>query len=504
MLKLKNSGILKTLMIFLEITFLIMIIISLPGCKKEIKEDITPDIGVETPNKNDEGIVSPFKKVNTPAPLPYIVENNLEHIYKDTEQESLYSFTGLLDSSLEQAINTEIEKRHNLSKNGPIPPYRGIKKVIDTDELPRSVSTYTMQSFSGFNLLSIRINTDRTYSGNNPLNDLIYTNTYDSYNVDLSTGEEIKIRDLFADNVDYKTIINDYIIKEVNRRSNIEENDGFSDEQLTMVYPFTGIKDDQKFVLTPYDLEIIIDYETPEFNTNFTYNIIRIPFRDLNTYLAIKERFFDDLPSLYQSPAQSKQLIPYFPPNIIGKNEEIVKDSLTIIYNSKYPEDTPLVWSTIFLENSILDYEKIEQIQKEYPEQSFYMVEYFGEIIGPYFNIRETSVFSNEVTGIFTSKDTLYDNKGAQVKLGDLFIPNFSFDKIINEHLRVAIDENGNLRNKDFKTIRSTLSFGLSSNAYTFTTGPLDLGEGQIYPISFYIDYSEFGNENLVFFNDNP
>ncbi len=501
MLKLKNSSILKSIIIFMEIAFLIVVIFSLPGCQKELNEERTPRTTLETPvpDPNEKVEIIDLKEVLSPATLPYIVNNSLEYIEEDTSQEILYSFTGLLDHDLESMINSEIQRRYSLLKESGIPPYRGILKNLNKEKPMESEGSYTFQNFSAYNLLSVQMEINRNYPHKNSLEPSILTRVLECYNVDLNTGRELFLKDLFTNDADYKNLINSSIQKEVNRTANITS-DEFSDEELTLVYPFTGIKENQKFLLTPSELLIIIDYEMPEFNTNFTYSMVRIPFRDLERYLAIKQRFYDDAPNLYEKPNMSKELVSYFPSNIKGKIDQRETDSLYITYTLKYPENISILWENILLRTSEFDEDKIEKFVSENPKATQYILEYYGNITGSYFSINQNSIISSERNSEFKSEETVYDQKGNIVEIKDLFTPGFLFDEIIDEELRLAIEENPTLKDFSFTEIKSSLTFSINSSSLTFNSKPLDFGEGQNHPLSFYVDFKDFGFENLVFF----
>lgn len=503
MLRLKNNRFLESILILLGITFLFVSILVLPGCEKEGREETTPKNTVETPSPQEQITSSTFKEIFSPVSFPYIVDNNLEDKEQDNVQDGLYSIKGLQNKEIENDINLEIEKRYQQLKNSSIPPYRGIMKSLDEESLIEAEEIHTFEYFSGYNLLSLQISASRTYPVKNSPENPLYTTFIDCYTVDLNTGIELHLKDLFTNDTDYKKIINNFIINEVNRVSNIEW-DEFGEQELTLVYPFTGIKDDQKFLLTPYEILIVIDDKTPEFDTKYTYNTISIPYRDLEGHIAIKQRFYDDYPSIFENPETSKQLISYYPLAVKGETDVTQIDNLTFYYTARYPENIPLLWENIFLDYTQSKDNNVLIIAKNHPGETYYTLEYQGWVVGPYFIIQETSMTNTDQITEFTSIDTVYDDQGEIVKFQNLIKSGFDYKIILDDHIKAMIQMEGNNRLLDFKAVKSSLNYSISPSSFTFTTKPFNFGQGQVYPLSFYIPFTEFGCENLVFFDENP
>lgn len=107
---------------------------------------------------------------------------------------------------------------------------------------------------------------------------------YVPYNIDMRNGKIFGLKDIFNDNVDYKTIINNEISNQIKVISKKEES-------LNQIYDFYSIKDNQKFYIEDGNIVIFFDlYEIapyaagiPEFsiNTNKYTDIIKKEYLDL-------------------------------------------------------------------------------------------------------------------------------------------------------------------------------------------------------------------------------
>lgn len=148
--------------------------------KSDINSNNTSDINIGS-NKDNLKYIVDVTTSYLKNGLNYKVEKNGNKYY--------VLITGLKDKSLENKINTEIKKK--VDENSK-----------DSKTL---VYNYTMASFS--NVLSITINKqpyERDYNDEDIIDNMIYGSVIDSYNVSLTTGEELKIDDLIYNTNDIK------------------------------------------------------------------------------------------------------------------------------------------------------------------------------------------------------------------------------------------------------------------------------------------------------------
>ncbi len=163
-------------------------------------------IGVEVylfvkPRKNNLDNIKAGDTASKKDNLKYIVdvttsylENGLNYKVEKNGTKYYVLITGLKDKSLENKINTEIKKK--VDEN-----YKDSKTLV---------YNHVMASFS--NVLSIAINKqpyEKDYNDEDIISDKIYGSVIDSYNVSLTTGEELKIDDLIYNPNDIK----EYLMK---------------------------------------------------------------------------------------------------------------------------------------------------------------------------------------------------------------------------------------------------------------------------------------------------
>lgn len=103
-------------------------------------------------------------------------------------------------------------------------------------------------------------------------NDLAYLI---SYNYDLKTGKSINLKDLFRNNVDYKSIINKYILKDINKNNELF---------FTGDNGFKGIDENQNFYMNKD--AIIIYFEIYDIAPcNVVIPMFKINFKEMKKYL---------------------------------------------------------------------------------------------------------------------------------------------------------------------------------------------------------------------------
>lgn len=98
-----------------------------------------------------------------------------------------------------------------------------------------------------------------------------------SFNYDLLTGKKIILKDVFRDGVDYKKIINSYIVEDINNNKDL---------YFTGKDGFKSIKDNQEFYLDKNGLVVYFPlYEIAPYYVGIPKFII--PYKDIEPYLKI-------------------------------------------------------------------------------------------------------------------------------------------------------------------------------------------------------------------------
>lgn len=184
---------------------------------------------------------------------------------------SFVRISGLKDKSLEEDINRRIyEKYAALASDSSMPPYVGAKlkeKELQNWDLSYQYC-YVDVGLNAENMLSLCFTSYRSFVNRSKT---AYFNIYamDGMNLDLRTGNEISITELFADDVDGLAWLDqqmeDYIAKHDSYDDRTSFTMGWYDTGLSLAMPFSGIAEDQKYYINGFSgqLNLIFDYNTP-------------------------------------------------------------------------------------------------------------------------------------------------------------------------------------------------------------------------------------------------
>lgn len=212
---------------------------------------------------------------------------------------------GLKDKSLEEKINTKIISQVNeFTDLKRVPDAQGIKalqaKGLDPAKF-RSKEVYVMPYCNMGNILSLAVYSSAYYK----LSDesFIPLSECKTFNIDLNSGKEICISDLFADNVDGIKYLNDAVNEAISKIGTYDNPfiDIYFDEDytLSLAGAFTGLKENQKYYLNGKNgnLVLIFDKETPEFHSRDGVSLLQIDI----TEVAAFDRFIFEGENIYES-----------------------------------------------------------------------------------------------------------------------------------------------------------------------------------------------------------
>lgn len=192
--------------------------------KKKIKEvDTTPIVA----HIDLQTITNNTKYINSIVNIPIIITDN-----KDIEK----IINNMIKNDIMNAYNKVEEDAKAYLKN-----------TIEGYENPYIYNVDFKVKKNSDNMLSILVNYYQYSGGAHGF----YEN--ESYNIFMENGKKLKLKDLFKENVDYKKVINDIILKQIK-----ENKEG--------IYSFKEISDNQKFFIEDNKLVIYYDlYEIAPF-----------------------------------------------------------------------------------------------------------------------------------------------------------------------------------------------------------------------------------------------
>ena len=243
------------------------------------------------------------KSITSPQKINYFVKNNMEVIpvYEEFENGSgdYIKVSGLKDKAVEKQVNEKLYAAYaELRDSEELPPYRGIKQKIKEDDVMISHYIYTMTGASVNNILSVYIM--ENVSMESPEGDYYYYSEARTVNLDLNTGEEIALKDVFCDDVDYEAFLNECIEKVSFATGDIEEGYYNGENSVKLTAPFQGINEDQKFYINEYDgsIQLILDHENPEVYCEYDSPVF---FKaDIGEASALGVRYYDEKNCLYE------------------------------------------------------------------------------------------------------------------------------------------------------------------------------------------------------------
>ncbi len=497
-LRKNNKSTFKILSIITTLTLAIFSV----SCREEIPE---PELEIkqEEPNLYN----SPFKDVMGPVTLTYLINNpNIEiyseNIENDNFREMSLKVSMIKNKTIEEIINSKISTLHQNLKDMESPPYRGIRILIPDSSTLTSEYISTSMNFNYNNIISVDSVASRTFETpdlNNPMNFVDYI---DTLTLDLKTGEDIMLEDLFTTDSNYKERLNEYIKAYLDKEfAEDEYSEWYS--VISLVAPFKGIEDNQKYILTENALSLIIDYETPEFNTRNTFQRINIPYYDLQDILALEQRFYNDDDNIFDHQYEkSYTLIDHYDDRIKGEqlNEKI--SGVQVYYESRSPKDLPSSIEDKFNEFSKLDMKEVQKQSEFNNFNGFYFQESIASRIGNYVTfIANRNIVDKNGDYSFTTELKSYSMDGVLLKVDDLFIPGYSFEEVIKRNLIGSIPSEYKAESNEIEELIQSLTFRLSRTGVYFASKPVKVIGTETYPISFFIEYTELGCDNMTIFH---
>lgn len=406
--------------------------------------------------------------INSPVVISYTVNNPLTIEEHDTEEgESSYRYftvNGLKDEEIEKKINDRIKEVYDGLCVPDLPPYRGIKMRIDEGAELVQEQVYAGVSGNFNNILSVsiykhasyRIPSDTVYSSDEKeyYNDIRYFSEEETLNLDLNTGEEFSLKDLFCDDVDYMELINDRMSRYL-AESHAEEEGHYSFTYggLKLVESFKGLSEDQKFTVYPNGVTLVFDYNTPQFDTEFMAIGATFNFSEFGDRIAITERSYDEAEDLYTSEEPPVKSLPYKDiKNDISGRESWQDGGVSVFLSWQYSSSLPEEIKKLAAEMAQVDQEAVEEAkayfsgmsQAEIDEKGggYHDVSVTASSFGRYVNIYKYSYIYTPQNGRDTVEGHCYDvGTGKALTLDDLFIEGYDYKPVIMEAIRKTIAE---------------------------------------------------------------
>lgn len=481
-------------------------------------------------HQKDETITASCKhtgnEVLAPAEPGCLVENPVDikeiNDSRGIRTERFYfKISGLKDKSVENKINDKIKALYDrlchYADGEGRPPFRGIMQLKKYDS-PYSSSVIVSPGFNYNNILSVRGSC--SYYTDSEKNDALNFNYIDSLNFNLNTGETFCIADVFANNVNDFSIVNNQINEYLNKerlksvRNTVKDPSGDSGGPF-LVAPFKGITDNQRFYISDNDIHIIINENNPEFDFGFRCPVISVPFEDFNHISALTKRFFDKDNNIYKKQPYRKRFLQDAIPDDEKEETETTIDNISwhkCIYINKVMQEK---YKDIAVKTCEDEENNISELARKY-KCSNICFSFEANHIGSFLQIFSIYELNCRET-IRSFNSYLFDKDGSKIELGDVFIKGFDYEKLIKDCIQKelinspfyqipgidGIYNNTTLNQMtDIDEHYNNLVFALNDTSIKFETKTYKKINSSDIPLSFTIYYEDIGYDNLAIFKD--
>jgi hypothetical protein len=262
----------------------------------------------------------------------YVTENpiTIEDI-PDSEFSEMNSgwarVTGLADDAVTQKINDRLYEKYEELKHSDPPPYRGLRALIPEGMEPESEWINFMTFGNINNILSVDYIHTRRYlfpgedgdaslaqKDEPPILRTAVVTEEHPLNFNLITGDEITLADLFGDGPNAFKAIDDAVLSVLRDSPDYYTREDYISmlprdyPGFTLIGSYAPIDESQKFLISESGLNIVIDYETPQYVMDRMTGIrLSVPLTELGEAgAAAIERFTlpeEDTAALYEADA---------------------------------------------------------------------------------------------------------------------------------------------------------------------------------------------------------
>lgn len=449
------------------------------------------------------------KTTFSPVKISYAVDNPIKitsiNVSEDMDHHrSYFQISGLKDETIEKNINEAVrqlfEQMLPYGTGEKRPPYRGIESALCEDKTINNSVISVEPKFNSNHILSVTAHVSGTYncSALGPVN----FSFIEALNFDLNTGKTFFINDVFTNDVNGLEIVNEEIFNELTRRSiTVDADQNFFYNSFALVAPFKGITHNQKFYLTNYGLNVVIDYNNPEFDVGFTYVIVTVPYYSPGGYIAVTERFYDKNQSIFTEDASNLRFLPNYQQNIHREVDSFVKNGTQWFVSINYPGNLPKEIVNIINRLREDQDKEVALLSKESPvsfvEQNIYT---YG--MGKYINLISHLFIGQADESQWREVSLVYTENGEPLQLEDLFVKEFDYSTLISSAIHKAIKQNTLPSDFDIQDLLMHMTFRLNETAISFATKSYLWDQtSSKYPLYFEVSYEEIGYKNLKIFD---
>lgn len=466
----------------------------------------TPKDEVINPDNHKVVFEDPIgNTVTSPVSIPYVWNNPItisNHTQDETDKvyTNYLTISGLKDHAVEDKINKAIKDRFTIFtsygdlKN--LPAFRGIHKKIKDGAIVQSINVYVNAAFNANFVLSVFFTLYMSIL--NPDQSMAYMNLSDGMSFELIHGETLHLSDVFTDDADIATLVNDSLSTTLSKLNGGDQTNYYYGS-LSQIKPFTGIHEDQPFYVSEQGLHLMFDYRTPDFETNFSTSMLTIPYYDFLNYIGLTQRFSSPV-DIFENPIIDRQFL-----MVEDDHEALIVEQLTIgsrdlTVRMNYPKELDQSLIDRLLEDKARIKNELEIFSNDHTVD-YLSASLSARQIGSY-----TCLYANyeayaQVESTYGSDFECYDKHHVLMKIADYFKPGYDYDSALRGAIQDEINK-GYLNQdlsldeliKNMEMRIETTGFFISSTAFSpsgKTTQYLGLSAL----------FSVFGLENLTVFD---
>lgn len=367
---------------------------------------------------------------------PYWTTNNVDVPYKDGITETttdgvkiIYeptTISGLSNKTIQDKINALIEAKINdlkkYAKFENLPVYPGFYAAYPEGKRQiKGVQIWNYVSYNSNNILSLYFDVSLEIKYN-------YSTTYqfdftikDSLNIDLNTGEELTLADLFVNDSDYQNRLNSMVLfKSNNQTDPVPEEMIWYVDTYQYVGGFTKIRGDVKFVLNGAQIILLFNEHYPEFKNDFSTTSISLKMSEMKDIMAISQRFTKNSTDLYTEAKLRKSRNYLYP-----SHEEITRETINkvkVFSEITTYDNLSEYYKTLRDQLLANDRETISNIDDPSIPSIYYSFMAYPN--GPYMNVRSLMINYDVYKFMYAT----YKSDGTKITFSDVFADGFDYE----------------------------------------------------------------------------
>lgn len=415
----------------LIIIFSFMLLLS--GCIKKVDPEYQPFPSFPKPEKVN--FAEAHGTVFQADSLPYWTANNVSIPYLDSLNETtddgvkiIYqpaNVTGLSDKSIQDKINAlivlKINELKKYTKFENLPVYPGFYAAYPEGKRRiKSVSIWNWASYNSNNILSIRFDVGIEINNNYETSGEYDFTIIDSLNIDLNTGDELSLADLFINDSDYQSALNALVLfKSNNQTDPVPQDMKWYVDTYQYVGGFTGIRGDVKFVLNGEQIILLFNEHYPEFKNDFSTTSISLNMSDMKDFMAIGQRFTNNAIDLYTETKITKSRNYLYPSHVTITRETI--NNVNVFSQITTYDNLSEIHKTLRDQLLATDRETLSNIKDPNVTSMYYSFTAYPN--GPYMNVRSLMIYN----GVYKYMYATYRPDGTRITFSDVFADGFDY-----------------------------------------------------------------------------